>query len=213
MDTTELLALFRTEVVDATAPFLWSDELIYGYIDAAQKQFCRDSYGIADARTFTVAVLADGTEWYTLNERVLKLRSATDSATGRPVPLVAAENMAGLGMYFDGARGPVRALVTGLEENVVRAWPKPNAAATVNLDTFRLPATVVSGSALTVASHHQRYLLHWVKHLAYDVQDSETYDKNASDKYRARHDAYCAKALLEQSRGMHTAGAVAYGGI
>lgn len=213
MTTTELLTLFRTEVFDLEAPYLWSDAWAYGAIDAAQKQFCRDTYGIADARSFKVNVLADGTSWYKTDPRILKIRSASDSVTGLPVAMVPVEKMFEHNMKFDGGFGGIRALVTGLEKHMLRAWPKPNQAATVELLTFRLPSDVAAGDDFEIDEQHHRYLLHWVKYLAYGIQDSETYDKNASDTFRARHDAYCAAAKNEQSRAMHTAGAVIYGGI
>ena len=56
MNTTELLAVFRQEVFDLETPYLWSDALVYTYIDEAQKQFCRDTYGIEDSSSFTLAI-------------------------------------------------------------------------------------------------------------------------------------------------------------
>lgn len=212
MTSTELLALFRSEVFDLAEPYLWADSLVYGYIDDAQKQFCRDTYGIADARSFTLAIAAN-TSWYTLDPRILKLRSVTDASTGYDIPVIPVEKMASEGMRFDGALGPLRALVSGLEENVLRAWPVPNAATIAELRTFRLPADVEEGDDLEVAPQHHPHLLNWVKHRAYGVQDAETNDKDASEKFKGAHAAYCAAVKVEQSRAMHTAGAVAYGGI
>lgn len=211
MTTTELLAVFRQEVFDQEAPYLWSDALVYTYIDDAQKQFCRDTYGIADARSFKLSVLS-GTEWYKTDARILKIRSIVRADSGRDVPLLPVEKMDG-DMRFDGASGPVKALVSGLEKNLLRAWPKPNAAATLELRTFRLPTTVETGDDFEIDDQHVLPLLFWVKHKAYDVQDSETYDQHASDKFRARHDAYCAAAKNEQSRAMHPVGSVSYGGL
>ena len=213
MNTTELLAVFREEVFDLVAPYLWSDALIYRYIDDAQKQFCRDTYGIADARRFKVNVLADGTEWYKTDAHILKIRGATDHATGREVALVPIEKMASNDMRFDGKAGHLKALITGLEKNMFRAWPIPNVASVVDLTVFRLPYDVGAGDDFEIDDQHVLPLLLWVKHKAYDVQDSETYNKQASDKYRAAWGAYCAAALVAQSRAMHTAGAVTYGGI
>lgn len=212
MTTTELLAIFRQEMFDVELPYLWSDALVYTYIDDAQKQFCRDTYGIADARSFKINILADGTEWYKTDVRILKIRSIIRSDTGRDIPLVPVEKMDG-DMRFDGALGPVKALVSGLEKNVLRAWPKPNQAATLELRTFRLPTTVGTGDDFEVDDQHVLPLLFWVKHKAYDVQDGETFDRNASDKFRARHDAYCAAVKNEQSRAMHPVGVVNYGGL
>jgi hypothetical protein len=212
MNTTELLAVFRAEVFDLTEPYLWADESVYGYIDDAQKQFCRDTYGIADARSFTLTI-APEVSWYTLDPRILKLRDVLNTSTGYDIPVVPIEKMASEGMRFDGARGPIRALVSGLEENVLRAWPVPNEALSAELRTFRLPADVEAGDDLEISPRHHVHLLNWVKHRAYSVQDAETHDKDASEKFRGTHAAYCAAAKVEQSRAMHTAGAVAYGGI
>lgn len=213
MNTTELLALFRSEVFDLEEPYLWSDELVYTYIDEAQKQFCRDTYGIADARSFTVPVLADGTEWYTIDPRILKIRSTADSVTGLPVPLIPLEKMVAHNMKFDGTAGPLRAFITGMEDNTLRAWPKPNLASTVELRTFRLPEDVVADDDFEIDSRHHRYLLYWVKALAYDVKDSEVFDPKAVEKNLGLHNAYCASVKTEQDRAMHSVGTVIYGGI
>ena len=213
MNTSELLKIFRQEVQDTAQPYLWADELVYGYINDAQKQFCRDTFGIADSRSFKLQIRADGTEWYSLDPRIIKLRGAFDVATGNEIPLIASEKMATSGIKFNGALGVVKALVMGLEDNAVRTWPKPNAAMTLELRTFRMPSDVGAGDDLEIDPQHHRYLLHWVKHLAYDVQDSQTYDKQASDKYRAKWEAYCSKSKLDQSRARRPVSTVTYGGI
>lgn len=212
MNTTELLAIFRAEVFDFTAPYLWSDALVYGYIDDAQKQFCRDTYGIADARSFKITIKSDGTEWYKLDPRILKIRDATFADTGRKVGMVSAEKASAQGVTFTGAVGPLKNLVTGLEANTVRAWPVPNTAAIVNLLTFRLPNDVGAGDDLEIEPQHHRDLLLWVKYRAYSVQDAETADKQAAADNLAKHGLFTAKALREQSRASHEAGAVIYGG-
>ena len=143
----------------------------------------------------------------------LKIRSAVDGETGKDIPLIPAESMNPAEMRFDGGTGLLKALVPGLDEGFLRTWPIPAVAGTVVLRTYRLPETVAAGDDFEVDSKHHRFLLYFVKHLAYDVQDAETYDKAASEKYRARHDAYCLKAKGEQSRAQRPVGNVIYGGI
>ena len=212
MTTTELLALFRSEVFDLELPYLWSDALIYGYIDDAQKQFCRDTNGIADSRSFTITIVP-GTEWYTFDTKILKLRDAVVRGTGIPMPIISVEKMEETRMRFDGTVGSTRALISGLEEYTLRSWPVPNEAATIELRTFRLPETVDVGDDLEIPEQHQRNILHWVKHRAYSVQDSETFDKGAADRYRKLHDDYCIRARSEQNRIRRPVSNVAYGGI
>lgn len=212
MNTTELLAVFRQEVFDLETPYLWSDALVYTYIDEAQKQFCRDTYGIEDSSSFTLAI-AIGTEWYAIDPRILKIRSAVNSATGKPVDLIAVEKMDTSYMKFDGAQGPIKALITGLDKGFVRAYPVPNEAATINLRTFVLPATVTSVSSFVIDDQHVPYLLHWVKYRAYYVQDADARDEKKADNNKAMWDAYCAKAKVEQSRARRPVSTVTYGGI
>ena len=211
--TASLLATARIELFDLETPYLWSDALLYSYIDEAQKQFCRDTYGIEDSRTYSLSILADGTEWYAINARILKIRSAVNSATGKPVDLIAVEKMDTSYMKFDGAQGPIKALITGLDKGFVRAYPVPNEAATINLRTFVLPATVTSVSSFVIDDQHVPYLLHWVKYRAYYVQDADARDEKKADNNKAMWDAYCAKAKVEQSRARRPVSTVTYGGI
>lgn len=212
MNTTELLGVFRQEVADVELPYLWSDALVYTYIDDAQKQFCRWTYGIADSRSFKLSI-KPATDWYKTDPRILKLRSAQDAVTGLDIPIVPSEKMADRGMRFDGRVGTPRAIVPDLDDNLLRIWPLPNALGTLTLRTFRLPTTVAAGDDFEVRDEHQLNLLLWVKHRAYSVQDSETTDKRKAAEYREAFMAYCAAAKLEQDRLLRPTGTVTYGGI
>ena len=212
MDTTDLRNTLRDEVDDAVVPYLVSDALVYTYIDDAQKMFCRQTEGIEDGRRFQLAVVAN-TEWYAIDKSILKLRKATDTATGRPVDLINPEKAEGLGVRFDGRTGVVRALVIGIEKNFARAWPKPSAAMTVALDVFRLPLTVNLGDELEIDEQHHLSLLLWVKHKFYGNEDSEVSNPNKAAEYEQRFRAYCAAARIEQGRARRTTSSVSYGGI
>jgi hypothetical protein len=213
MNTTELLGVFRQEVFDLELPYLWSDALIYTYIDDAQKQFCRKTYGIEDSRSFKITIKADGTEWYALDPSILKLRDAVDATTGSNVEIIAAEKLNERGIRFDGALGTMKVLVSGLDKGFVRAYPKPNQAAVVNLRTFRLPADVASGDDLEIDPQHHLGLLDWVKKKAYSVQDAETNNPKKAMEHEQVFEAYCAKSKVEQSRARRPVSTVTYGGI
>jgi hypothetical protein len=213
MNTTELHDLFRQEVFDLADPPLWPSSFIYAAIDEAQKQFCRDAYGIEDARSFTVTIKADGTEWYAIDPRIIQIRSAIRKDNGREVPIVAVEKMINEGLRFDGAQGPLRALISGMEKGYLRTVPIPNTALVVELRTFRLPNDVVAGDDFEIADQHVRNLLYWVKYRAYSVQDSEAGNKQlAKDNYDL-FGAYCLKARVEANRLRRPVSTVTYGGI
>lgn len=218
MDSTGLLELFREEVKDTDRPYLWSDTHVYFYIGEAQKMFCRLTEGIEDARTAGVTELdiTTGQDWYDLSPKILKLRSAHRSDTGREVELMPAEMAERRGVRFDGRTGPPSVIVQGLEKNAVRVWPVPSEDITLNLRVFRLPLVDITdegGQEFEIDEQHHYALLKWVKHLAYGKQDADTFDRKKTDDYEAEFRAYCRAARIEQGRARHPAGAVMYGGL
>ena len=212
MDTTELLGLFRAEMRDQEQPYLFADETVYAYINAAQVEFCRLTEGIEDGRSVKLSVVP-GVEWYPLNKRILKLRKAYLTSTGRPVDIVNQEHSEQGGIRFDGRPGPLKALVAGIEKGMLRAWPLPNEAVEVTLDVFRLPKPVGEGDQLEVDEQHHMALLHWVKHLAYSMHDADAFDRTKAAEHEAKFIAYCERADAEQTRYRRQVGTVQYGGL
>lgn len=218
MNSTELLETFREEMNDLQTPYLWSDALLYRYINDAQEMFCRRTEGIEDSSTPRVCRLSiqSGTEWYEISRKVLKVREAVDVATGRPVPIMNMEKASPKGVHFDGNPGPLKMFVSGLEKHKLRAWPMPNQAGVVELRVFRLPLETITDDgdqALEVDEQHHLSLLLWVKHRAYGKEDAETFDRRKADEFESRFYAYCEKASREQERARRNAGTVMYGGV
>lgn len=138
MTSGDLLELFREEMDDLEVPYLWNDDLIFGYVDDAQTMFCRLTDGIADATTPAVAQIAiqPGVEWYATNPAIKLLRQANRSDTGKPVDVINQDDMARREWHFNGRPGVPRALVWGIEPAKVRVWPMPDASARVSLATI-----------------------------------------------------------------------------
>lgn len=221
MTPTALLALFRAEVRDAVAPYLWSDVEGWSYMDDAQKMFCRLTDGIPDATTTAVVdiTVAAAASWLNLHASILKIRGATRTSDGGELTILNYEDMAGRGMRFDGTTGPLSTLISGMEENKVRLGQVASEADAIKLLVFRLPineinaTTVAAAVALEIPAEHHRHLLSWMKHLAHMKQDAETYDKGKADEFEATFRRYCDDAKLEQARKRHKVRTVAYGGL
>ena len=212
MNTTELLAVFREEVFDMKLPYLWSDALVYGYIDDAQKQFCRYTFGIDDARNNQLNV-ARGVEWYEINPKITRLFAANHATTGREIPILSLDQVISSGKVFDGSTGPIECFVKGLEKNQLRAYPVPSVAVVVNLRTQRLPNDVAAGDDFEIDEQHHRNLLDWMKYRAYQVQDAETSNQSKADKHQAIFIQYCRDSKTEQGRMRRPVAVVSYGGI
>lgn len=217
MTPSEVKTLFRSEMKDAVAPYLWSDADVYTYIDDAQKMFCRLTDGISDATTAEVVeipVAADAT-WLDSHPSILKIRAATRDSDGAPLEVVNFEDLASRGIRLDGRKGPVRTLITGMQENKLRLASVASVVDTIRLLVFRLPLIDVTDGEgpFEVAPEHHIHLLYWVKRCALLKQDAETFDKSKAEDFEVMFRAYCAQAKAEQQRKRHKVRTVAYGGI
>lgn len=228
MDSTALLQRFRAEVRDEATPYLWSDAEIFGYIDDAQKMFCRMHGGIADSSSaLTTLVVAAGAEFVTVSPLILKIRAVRNAATGRDIQLLNYEDLqlggAGgqydYGQYvsnfrLDSTPGEVTGAVEGMEPNKLRLVAIPLEETTLKLVLYRMPRLTIdsTGLPLEIDEHHQRYLLHWMKYLAHQKQDAETYDRGRAEQFRNEFEIYCDRAKAERERREHKYRAVAYGG-
>lgn len=217
MNLTDLVSTFRLDMADQVEPFLWSTPELQGYFDDAQKQLCRLTDGIGDARTpeVTQLVIEPDTSWVDLHPSILKIRGATRADDGRPVPVINFEDMAPRGWRFTGQQGGVRALVIGEEAHAARVWPTSGEDVTINLLVWRLPLAPLSEAEpeLEIAEQHHRHLLLWAKHLAYSKPDADTYDKTKAAEFEQRFYAYCDQAKTEARRAAHKPRTVAYGGL
>lgn len=216
MTVEQLLTLFRQEMGDTAEPYLWSDEEVLIYLDDAQKMWARWTDGIADSTSdLTQIELVAGQQWYDLDERVLKIRTATRLDDGRTVDVYNPEMLKHRGVKFTSQPGRLRALIQGLEDGKLRAWPVPAEDSTIELAVFRLPLNdiVDDASTLEIPSHHHTHLLKWVRSRAYGKQDADTFDRVKAAEYEAAFRNYCEEVKREQSRVRRTTGTVQYGGL
>ena len=112
--------------------------------------------------------------------------------------------------------GPVRYVITGLEEGLVRWVQVPQADDTVQLFVERLPCGTITQATdrfTDVGEEHHYHFLKWMRHLAYRKQDVDTFNLAKSDQEAADFNAYCALALQEKERRRHKVRRTGYGGI
>lgn len=224
MDSTELYNAFRSDVVDVEAPYLWSDEEVFGYMNEAQIAFCRFAYGIADVTTEEVVAvpLVAGEEFSPLHPAIMNIREARLMSTGREIAIRnlfdagAASDDYGLFLASNEHRpGPVRGMVIGEQDDVCRWVGIPEADDEVRLSVYRLPVKDIVGEGQTfeIRREHHRTLLYWMKHLAYTKQDAETFDRAKAQENELRFRATCQEARDEWERRKHKPRSIKYGGI
>ncbi len=218
MNTSELLSLYRSEMADEAAPYLWSDADVFGYFDDAQKMFCRKTDGIADASTEAVVKLSvvPGTDWVATHPSILRIRTAIRVDTGRSIEVINQDDMPARRWYFDGVTSSIKALIIGMEAGKARVFPKSNETVDVMLTVFRLPLEKITDAgdqAFEIAEEHHPHLLLWAKHRSYLKQDTETYDRTKAGEFETKFFAYCAQVKAEERRKAFKVRSVVYGGI
>jgi hypothetical protein len=218
MTSSDLLTLFRSEMSDTAAPYLWSDEDVFGYMDDAQTMYCRKTDGILDASTDAVTKIAvvPGSDRIALHAKIKRIRALTREDTGRDLDVINRDDMVQRRWYFDGTVGEVKALVIGQEAHKARVYPTSNETVNLRLEVLRLPLLAITtdgDQAFEIDAEHHRHLLLWMKHLAYMKQDAETFDRTKAMEFEGKALAYFAQVKEEERRKAFKVRTVAYGGI
>lgn len=222
----ELFEAFRSDVVDEVAPYLWKDTEIVRYADAAYRRFVRLTGGIHDFTSpITRVNVVAGEATAEVSKLILRFDTATRESDGKDIEvtnwtdrnLMRRDDFGfSNSLYNDGGVGEIRYMVIGNQEGIVKWVRIPAADDVVNLQVYRLPLThIVDGTHTMdeINEDHHIHLLDWMKHLAFLKQDSETYDKDSSDRHGSAFVAYCAQAKAEMDRYRSKVRVVQYGGL
>ena len=225
MNSGELYEAFRADVEDDVGPYLWKDEEVFRYMDAAYKKFVRLVGGISDATSsITEVPVVTGEAWADVSPLILNFRFASLASTGAKVkvansldPMAATSDDYGTIRDLAGntAAGPVQYMIIGLSRNQVKWVQVPEADDTVNLAVYRLPLEDITGDAqeFEIDAQHHEYLLLGMKELAFLKQDSEAFDRAGSKENKKAFEDYCAAVKAEAERYKHKVREVSYGGL
>jgi hypothetical protein len=213
VNSTELLEYWRRQIVDVARPHLWSDDEAFTYMNEAQNQLCRKTEGIPDGLTPEVVFIpvVTGEIAAPVHKKILNFRTAALVSTGQPVDVINHT----LIYNWKAQQGSVTQMLVGLEKNKVRWNYTPTVDDEVHVLVFRLPLCAVTDfdQALEVEDTHHPSLTYWMTHLACLKHDTETFDKQASDRAKALFEEYCLQVKFEQERYKQRVRVVAYGGI
>lgn len=226
MNSSELLALFRSDTTDTVAPYLWSDAEVYAYMNDAYFMFVRLTGGVSDALSDACVLETSVKEPYVdLDPSILRIRQASLAPDGKTVRVINAQDTEALTdedfgvlrrLNTSTSVGEVRYLVTGMQQNVARLVNIPDRVYTINLLIERLPLTTITGASQSftdVAPHHHFHFLKWMRSLAYNKQDADTFDVKKAEAERQAFEVYCALAKREKDQYKHKVRVVRYGGI
>jgi hypothetical protein len=227
VNSTQLYNLFRQDTTDTVAPFLWSDNEVYAYMNDAYTMFVRRTGGIPDHYTDKVCLITatKDVETTKLHPKVLFIREAYLEPRGEAVKVINMQDESWLldedyglvrRMNVTKTAGPVRYLVIGIQDDIVKWVSIPDRDYQVRLLVERLPLDDIIGPGQEfdgVKDHHHLYFLCWMKYHAYSKQDADTFNKTKADEEQQKFLAYCLAARQEKEQYKHKVRVVRYGGI
>lgn len=203
----ELLSVFRREVDDAVAPYLWSDAEAYGYMTEAFDALLKKSDIVM--KVLSLRVVA-GQNYVSIPAKLLEIHSA--NIDGQPLTQKNTNDPSftlqdDYGVFRNGASALFDSDTTGTPEyyvrdyqaNALRLVPVPNANAVLEVQgRVTLGAAMEEGAALpSTDAQDLRAALHYMKHLAYQKHDSATEDL---DRSRFHLDHYTRLAEMREQQ-------------
>lgn len=226
MNSSELLRQFRLSVVDTAKPYLWSDEELWPMMNDAYSMFVRLTGGISDFTSSLTEVSAvAGEPTAEVSKKILRFMSARRASDNREVEIINSTDIGrastrdygrNIPFTLGNNRGPVRAMVIGMQRGIVRWIDTPDVDDTIHLHVYRLPLDTITGDNqefVDVDEQHHLHLLLWMKSLAYRKQDADAFDPNKAAENEVLFRQYCGGVKAEFDREKHKNRVVAYGGI
>lgn len=205
MTSSELLELFRSDIDDVEAPYLWTDADAFRYMDDAYRMFVRLTGGVSDVTSPETRVdIVTGDTHGVLHPSILRVVRAYRLSDGKSLTIYNSPQSPDIAT----ATGPVDGMVIGEQKGLAR-WTKiPHEDDTAQLQVYRMPLQHITLAAealgpqdfVDVDEDHHFHLLKWMRHLAYMKQGADTFDRAKSDENAAEFRAYCDLVVAEWER-------------
>jgi len=179
MKVGKIIEQFRDEVDDATAPYLWSNTELIGYLNEAEVEACRRSRLLVDsktAETCEIAITADEQD-FALDPRVIMIRRAKLADEDYPLTFKSIHSLDEEFPAWDGETASTpEYYFADADTASIGIYPKHDGTDTLHLTVVREPLTPVNDDEDTpeIASRYHFGLINWMKHRAFTKPDSET---------------------------------------
>lgn len=197
---TDLKDTFRIEVDDLpkddgdTSACLWSDADIYRYMNSAAAMVARRVRSLT--KNFSLTVTADEPMVKLPPDRILKIHRAYLTTARRDLdPLNLNDDTMRVKDYgitlrsshWEVSSGTPTSYVLDYRPGYLRLAPIPTSADTLTLFTTVLPMTLQEGMPVPFTDVEDLDLvLLWMRKLAYDKHDADTFDKQKASDYEAQ---------------------------
>lgn len=197
MTGSELLSYIRTDILrDTSAPYLWSDALLYRRISEAQRIHARRTYSILDnTPTITTEI---GVSTYALAEGTLFVLSARVSTQAQDMRDYTRKSIPS---HLDTSTGTPAIFTLDEASDMIRFYSVPDAVITINLRVAREPAAdVVSYAALEIPVRYQLDLADYVTWRCLQDNDVDGQNEKAAQRHKLDWELRVSEAKRELYR-------------
>ena len=226
MDTTGLYDRFRGRIKDTKAPYFWTEDEVFEYMDLAYRKFVRLIGGISDFTSEATQVdIIAGEASGVLHPSVLRVLTAQRQSDNGDITIInytdlTLPNVGDYGkvtsMRLDNTVGVVHKGVIGMQKGLVRWIYVPVADDTALLTIKRLPLnrlTDFDQEISEVEEDHHLALIDGMFAEALLKQDADTFDLGKSENFEAKFRAYADSVRAELERYEFKPRVVQYGGL
>jgi hypothetical protein len=203
MTLSQLIAQFRTEVMDTAAVPFWTDAEVMMWLNEAQDEACIRKRLIRDRSTTAICTIniVAGTPTYAIDSRIICIERAEIVIAGSVgmMPWVLVQTSHATMDRLTPNWRWLTVIPSGFIHNdtTIEVCGKPNNNYTMTLDVFRLPIAPMAlpTDAPEISAKHHRHLVKWAKYRAYEKQDSDTQDVAKSAQFLAQFEDVFGKQV------------------
>jgi hypothetical protein len=195
MTMDEFIRRFRAEAKDERKPYLWSDELIKGFFNGAERRACvcaRLLFEDDDPAICSIDLsVADHT--YALHGKlyeIVSLHIANAAGEMRPIELRSRE---WLNANDPGWRESSCLAYAAIQrDTAIRVVGEIVAGDELLIEGYRLPMRdmAAADSCPEIHEAHHEHLIEWALHKAFSIPDTDGFDPDRAAKHEARFTRY-----------------------
>lgn len=180
MNLRDLIDEFRWDAKDEGTPPFWSDEFLARVASQAEQETCRRGALILDSSSpFCAISFGAGDGLLQLDSRILEIRRARITGTGRRIYPVTSSQMDHSSESWEADTGSPTAFVTDYQTGHIRLYPTPTTVDEIQLTVRRLPlADMVNDTdEPEIRPESHLGLVQWMLYRAYMQQDADTFNQ------------------------------------
>lgn len=193
----QLISKFRLTLNDNIAPYLWSDLEIIEYINEAEKEVCERSKLLycKDLDIGKITTL-NNINTYNYSNKFIKIERVL--LDNKPLTETNKSTLQNLYNDFEKIEGKPRQYF--IESDKIIIFPKPNlenSGKELQLEGFIRPIVelVNNNDEPSIPSEYHNKMMSYVFKLAYEKQDTETFDPNRAGYYELQFQNYFGKGI------------------